>query len=175
MKEFVNIHYTDAYYILEDGEVLNTKLPHNEAYGYIHESQRGLIVRFIKGADTTSEESTDTDFVIKGLVIPKGAVLSASKENFIEGLHNLSVGQNISLTWNDVVIVANDSVKDCPIMYTEGRIEQNNTDHLVIGNSETIRIEPLPIRNHPAIRPLYYIIPKAFIVSFEKIETLKNI
>ncbi|MEX0909966.1 MAG: hypothetical protein WDZ75_01595 [Candidatus Paceibacterota bacterium] len=35
MKIVSNIHYTDAYYISEPVELPVTKLPHNEAFGFI--------------------------------------------------------------------------------------------------------------------------------------------
>lgn len=72
--------------------------------------------------------------------------------------------------WDDIVFVQNDLRNECSRMYTEGVIFQNNSDHIVIKDPETIRTHPLPIKNHPKVKPVYYIIPKSIITEFEIIK-----
>lgn len=165
MNKFSYIQYTDAYYILEDGNKLKTKLPHNEAYGYVKKGKnKSLIVHFIKKAH---KDDSSPGLIVKGLILPNNSISLNQGSNYTKELDALRKGQNVAVTWEDVVYVENDSRDSCSIMYTEGLVYQNNGDHLVILNPETIRTSPLPIKNHPRIKPLYYIIPKSVITKFE--------
>ena len=169
MKKFSNVHYVDAYYGLEEQENLTTELPHNDAFGQITKGKNNsTIVHFID--KVIKEDYLNDNTIISGLILPARSIISKSKNGFIEGLESLKVGQSVSVTWEDVVHVANNKRNDCSILYTEGIISKNNSDHLVIQNPETIRTHPLPIQNHPKVRPIYYVIPKSFITS---INTLK--
>ena len=169
MKKISNIHYTDAYYILENGDDFVVKLPHNEAYGRIENGKNGsFVIHFIDKVENLAfSKNKRSSLIVKGLVLPNAAVLSKSKGGFIEGLESLVYGQKISLTWSDVVYAENETRNECSKMYTEGTVFRNNQDNIVILNPETIRIHPQPIKNHPSIKPAYYVIPKAFVTSFE--------
>lgn len=162
MTTFSRIHYTDAYYVLEDQKDLVTKLPKNEAFGYItKETSNCIVVHFIKKVEDTNPLK-----ITKGLILPIGSI-SRQTTASIKELDTIKPEQYISITWNDIVFVSNDTKNECSIMYTEGIVFKNNIDHIVIKNPETLRIYPTPIQNHPKVRPLYYIIPKPMITKFE--------
>ena len=59
-------------------------------------------------------------------------------------------------------------------MYTEGVLYRIEKDYILLENPETIRMSPLPIKNHPLERNTFYIIPKTFITDIEVIEKNKN-
>lgn len=167
MSKIYNIHYTDAYYGYAKTYPKTTKLPHNEAYGYLnYNTEKDLIVTFIKKRE---EEYVKTSPVIKGLIIPQNAVVS--KNNiFLSQLDDFKKNSKLAITWKDILYVANLPRNECPTMYTEGILIKNNNDHLVIGEPETIRINPKPLKNHPAEKPYYYVIPKAFIIECARID-----
>lgn len=169
MKNFSHIYYTDAYYILEEPDRLITKLPKNEAFGYITKAKNNnIILHFIKRAD-----GIDSKKIIKGLVLPVNSINSENKK-YINELNSLKIKQHVSITWNDVVFVENEVREECSIMYTEGILFKNELDHIVIKDPETVRTHPLPIRNHPKVKPLYYVIPKVLINSFEIVNNKKH-
>ena len=171
MDKIYNIKYTDAFYI-DDKNIGQTKLHIYETYGYLKKNGKNLIVVFIKEHKTTIKEIKSKKLnIIKGLIIPDTALLSTNNNKFKNSKSkHTKIGSNISVTWRDIVYVANLPRYDCGIMYTEGILFRIEKDHIVIENPETICIHPLPIENHPIKKPNYYIIPLSFIVDFEIIE-----
>lgn len=157
MEEIVNIYYTDSYYGDNPEVPSATELPRCEAYGFTFEREGCFFVHFIK---KVGEETRPDDF-IKGLIIPKRAVVSyalrfTSKEEFI-------VGESVAIRWSDVVYVANTKRSEVSVMETTGQLFRDAGNHVVIKNPKTIRKHPLPMRGHPKEQPSYYVIPKSLI------------
>lgn len=170
MDKIYNIKYTDAFYI-NSKNIGQTKLHAYETYGYLKKCNENLIVVFIKEYKTSIKEIKNKKLkIIKGLIIPDIALLSTNNKFKNNKLKHIKIGSNVSVTWRDIVYVANLPRYDCGIMYTEGILFRTEKDHIVIKNPETIRTHPLPIENHPTKKPNYYIIPTSFIVDFEVIK-----
>jgi hypothetical protein len=163
MNKFSKIQYTDAYYILEEPDVLQTLLPKNEAFGYVEKKENTIVVHFILRKD--SNDSLNAKMVM-GLVLP---ISSIDTQNYLKELDHIQENSLVALTWEDVVFLQNDEIRGVSTMYTEGIVIQNNSDHLVIKNPETLRIKPEPVKNHPQVKPLYYVIPKSFIIEYKNI------
>jgi len=170
MKLVSNIHYTDAYYISEPVATPVTNLPHHEAFGFVKKGvDESIIISFIKKCDGGEDNAEhDPDHIVRGLIIPETALLSRQND-YLEELKSLKTGEEAAVTWKDVVHVANMSRNSSSIMYTEGLFVDNHSDHIVLKDPETIKIHPTPVKNHPAIKPFYYVIPKSAITRFEYI------
>ncbi len=164
MNTICNIKYIDAYYIDssygEEKELGKTKLRLHEAYGYISENDNSLLISFIK--EIAGGENKD---VVKGIVIPKKAVKSESLVFNKDIVEDISLGSLVSLDWRDVVFVSNKDRHDCSVMNTKGILFKVEDDHIVIKNPKTLRKYPEPIKSHPEEKPLFYIIPKSFIIE----------
>lgn len=170
MDKIYNIKYTDAFYV-DSKNIGQTKLHVYETYGYLKKNEENIIVVFIKEYKTNIKEIENKKLkIIKGLIIPDTALISLRNKFKSNKLKNLKIGSYITVTWRDVVYVANLPRYDCGIMYTEGILFRIEEDHIVIKDPETICIYPLPIENHPIKKPNYYIIPLSFIVDFKIIE-----
>lgn len=163
MNKFLKIQYTDAYFILEEPDVLQTLLPKNEAFGYIEKKENTIVVHFILKKDSKASPNAK---IVMGLVLP---ISSIDTQNYLKELDDIKENSSVALTWEDVVFLQNDEMRELSTMYTEGIVIQNNSDHLVIKNPETLRIKPEPVKNHPQVRPLYYVIPKSFIIEYKNI------
>ncbi len=166
MSKIYNIHYVDAYYLYDD-EIGETKLSPHEAYGYMEKNNDNLVIIFIKKV-----EDSQNQIIVKGLVIPNTALISAlgSATNDIL-LRNIEVGSRIKIEWQDIVYVANILRRDCSVMYTEGVLVKIEKDHIVIKNPETIRTYPRPVQNHPGGGlPTYLVLPISFITDISEIK-----
>lgn len=163
MNQFSKIQYTDAYYILEEPDMLQTKLPKNEAFGYVEKNENTIVVHFIIKKDSKTLSNSK---IVMGLVLP---ISSIDTQNYLKELDDIKENSSVALTWEDAVFLQNDEIRGVSTMYTEGIVVQNNSDHLVIKNPETLRIKPEPVKNHPQVRPVYYVIPKSFIIEYKNI------
>ncbi|VAW25290.1 hypothetical protein MNBD_BACTEROID04-1997 [hydrothermal vent metagenome] len=164
MDKIYNIKYVDAYYSYAKN-INKTKLLLHEAYGYIEKNNNNIVIVFLKesgvGVETTIKEKKN---IIKGLIIPDTALVSVSSiRDNLDVLNDLIEGMFLSVTWRDVVYVANRPRYDCSIMRTEGVLCKIESDHIVIKNPKTIRTYPLPRKNYPTKKPNYYIIPISFV------------
>ncbi|MHB0978273.1 MAG: hypothetical protein ACYC1K_02635 [Minisyncoccota bacterium] len=166
MRNISNIKYIDASYFYQKN--LPTKLPTYEAYGYVKKKykDKDIVIEFIKKIS----DNHGPKQIIKGLIIPANALVSASKNFKIQELRTIKKGSNVSVTWRDVVYVANKPRIACSIIYSEGILEKIAGSYIVLKKPETIKIYPLPIKNHPLKKPKYYMIPKSFITEVRVIE-----
>lgn len=163
--------YTKEYYThKEDLRTESTSVYFFSAYGYIEKHGSNIIVAFIKKRGVSLKETIKkNENIVDGLVVPDIALFSKSRECGRNILQGIKTGSRVSVTWRDVVYVANQPRYDCSVMYTEGTLYKIEKDHIVLKDTETIRTHPLPVKNHPAGRPLWYIIPIAFIKDIEVI------
>lgn len=161
------VKYTDAYYVYAD-ECPPTKLPLHEAYGYVTKTHDALLVEFIKLSPVEHQKKGNKD-IVKGLIIPAQALLSNSNHFVINNLNDLTQQSKIAITWSDVVYTANVPRTDVSIMRSEGILEKNVDDHIVLSHPKTFRIKPLPQKPHPERTPDYYVIPKSVILAVETI------
>lgn len=101
------------------------------------------------------------------MIIPEVALLSV-KSSFSHGvLKGVKIDSRVAVTWCDISAVIDSLRYDCGIMYTEGTLYKIEKDHIVLRDTETIRVHPMPVKNHPAGKPLWYIIPISFIKDIE--------
>lgn len=167
MQQIYNIKYIDAFYTYKEIEI--TKLFVHEAYGYLTIYKDVIIITFIHKV-LERKSTSNTKKIIKGLIIPSTALQTVNNNYRTNVLNKVILFSNIAVTWRDIVYVANTNRNDCSIMYSEGILYRIETDHIVLKNPETIRINPLPIINHPAKKPIYYIIPNSFITDIVTIK-----
>jgi len=166
MDKIYNIKYVDAYYSYEKN-ITQTKLSLFEAYGYVEKNADNLVIIFIKKLGIKNEKTIkENEDIIKGLVIPYTALVSAVRTFKTNILKNLAEGSSVTVKWRDLVFVANLPRYDCSTMYTEGILFKIASDHIVLKNPKTIRIYPYPVKNHPESEiPSYLIIPISFITN----------
>lgn len=167
--KIANIFYTDAGYGFEEKIPKEMILSKCEAYGYAFSDEKNFFVHFIKRA---GEDILPHKF-IKGLIIPKPALLLNAK-NF-KGKIAFKKGQEVSLVWDDIVIVGNNERRDSSLMETSGVVFADFSSHVVLEKPITVRTFPLPEENHPQEGiPFYYVIPKALLknsrIIFDKTE-----
>lgn len=166
------IKYTDAYYIDSSygrtKKLRGTKLPINEAYGYLKKEKDILIITFLreKGAIKINKSKD----LIQALILPETALVSVTKKFKTKKLKKIKIGDTVMVTWWDVVYVQNMAVYEPSIMYTEASLIGIKRDHIVLKDPETIRIHPLPIHNHPKEKPLFFIIPISFIKNISVVK-----
>lgn len=170
MSKIYNIKYIDAYYIDSsyghNKKLKKTKLFLHEAFGYLKKNGNNIIVTFIKENEVNNKDKKDRKKdIIKGLVLPNTAIVSLSSTSKINITKKIPVGSCVAVNWRDMVFVANQPRYDCSVMYTEGILFRVEKDHIVLKNPETIRAYPKPIVNHPAEKPIFYVIPKSFITD----------
>jgi len=159
-----NIFYTDAGYGFEAEIPKNMTLFKCETYGYTFSIGENLFVHFIKKA---GEEILPERF-IKGLIIPWSALFLKAK-NF-KGKISFNKGQEVSLVWDDIVIVGNNERRNSFLMETSGIVFADFPSHVVLEKPITIRTYPLPEENHPQEGiPSYYVIPKTLLKNSQNI------
>ena len=167
MEKISLVKYTDAYYIYAK-ECLPTKIPLHEAYGYVTKTHDVLLIEFIKLSQAGNQKKENVN-IVKGLIIPVQALISNSNHFVINNLNDLTQQSKVVITWSDVVYLANVSRKNVSIMRSEGVLEKNENDHIVLSHPKTFRIKPLPKERHPEKDPDYYVIPKSLILTVETI------
>lgn len=166
MDKICNIKYVDAYYIYEKN-IGETQLSLFDAHGYVEEVANNIVIIFIKKRGTVNSKTIgNKKAIIKGLVIPDTALVSAVDNYSTNILKNLKEDSMVEIIWRDIVYIANLPRYDCSVMYTEGSLFRIEKDHIVLKDPETIRTYPSPIKNHPGGGlPTYLIIPISFITS----------
>ncbi len=176
MNDVYKIKYIDASYIdssyKKNKRLGKTRLHYYEAYGYLHKNGSDIVLIFIK--ENKKKQLEKTTEIIKGLVIPDTAIVSVTKKNNNTILGVIKKGSCVEVWWRDIVIVTNQPVYESSVMYTEGVLFRIEKDHIIIKNPETIRTYPLPVRNHPPEKPLYYIIPLLLITNILTIDEYKK-
>ncbi len=164
MNNVYNIKYIDAYYSYNKN-ISRTKLFLHEAYGYVERDKDNIIVVFIKEiGEKIGDIIREGGNITKGLIIPDTSLVSVVRTySNIDVFGNITEGMFLSITWRDVVYVANLARYDCSIMQTKGVLDKIESDHIVVRDPETTRIYPSSFEGHPAKKPNYYIIPISFI------------
>ncbi|MCX6739300.1 MAG: hypothetical protein NT098_04620 [Candidatus Parcubacteria bacterium] len=155
------VRYFDAYYSL-GGRPL-TRLISCESYGYAEKIDGAVIVRFAKGVSADIHDKT-----MQGHMIPKRNLISESK-NFDASLFDgLVQNSNITVKWSTSAKYHGEANPEISIMKTEGTLEANENDRIVIKNPKTKSIQPLPEKEHPGgCVSTYYVIPKAEILEIQ--------
>ncbi len=167
MDKIYKIEYVDASYTYEK-KIAQTKLDSCEAYGYVEKNGSNIIISFIKKMGVVGSLVANKEKIIEGLVIPDMALISKIRTYKTDVLKGIKIGMSLSVTWRDVIHVANMAIYECPVMYTEGILFEIKTDHIVLKNPKTLRINPKPIKNHPSSGlPTYLVVPISFISSVE--------
>ena len=169
MKKIYSVKYIDAYYsyVKYLKNITQTKLLPFEAHGYVERNGNSIIIIFIKKRKISNKKTiTKKENIVKGLVIPDTALVSIVDTYKTDILKNITMGLWVSVTWRDVVYVANTPTYDCHIMYTEGIVVKIGSDHIVLKDPETLCVYPSPVENHPGRGlPTYLVIPISFITD----------
>ena len=183
IDKIYNIKYVDAHYSYEpdlytrgyyankeDLNAQSTELHFLSAHGYTEKYNNNIIIAFIKKKGVPLRETIKNgEKIIKGLIIPDRA-LASNTHIYPHGvLKGIKLGSRVAVTWRDILYVANIARYDCSRMYTEGTLYKIEDDHIVLKDTETIRTNPTPIKNHPAGKPQWYTLPISFIESIEGI------
>jgi hypothetical protein len=158
MDRIACIKYFDAYYLLIH-DYKETKLLIHEAHGYLSETNDAFVLEFIKNNSNNSEE------LIKGLLIPKKALVSQVQNHTNQHLFQIPSGVEVSILWQDIVYVANLKRDELSLMETTGTFVGQKDHCVVIRNPKTKKIHPLPKEKHPPTDPTFYIIPMSFVTS----------
>ncbi len=169
MKKIYIVKHVDAYYTYEK-RIGKTKLSFHEAHGYVERKGNNIIIIFIKKRKISNKKTIERkENIIEGLVIPDTSLVSVVDTYKTDILKNITIGSPVSVTWRDVVYVANTPTYDCHIMYTEGVLTKIKRDHIVLKDPETLCVYPSPARNHPGMGlPTYLVIPISFITDITK-------
>ena len=163
LNTFTTIKYVDAQYI--DWETIETKDMHLgiwESVGYVRENKEGdLVIEYFKDMQADSSE------VLEGIVIPKGSVIGQTgyDKNLFK---DLIIGKMFEVLWKDLARISAGSEVSCSRMSTSGVLHMIADDFLIIKDPIPMRLQPLPIKNHPSFTPFYYVIPKSSIIKIEK-------
>ena len=171
MDEIYSVKYVDAYYIYTKS-IGKTKLSLHEAHGYMERNGDNIIIIFIKKRWANNRRvMNEKGNIVKGLVIPDTAVVSTVGTYKNDILKNVITGSPVTVTWRDVVYVANLPRYDCSTMCTDGILFKIEKDHIVLKDPETIRMYPMPVKNHPGGGlPTYLVIPISFIADIRAIK-----
>ena len=167
MDTVYNVKYVDAHYTYISN-IDATRLPSQEAYGYVEKSGNSIIICFIKKKGThVSELIRNKETMIKGLIIPDTALSSVARDYPINRLlKSVETGMSVTVAWRDVRYIANLPIYECAVMQTVGELFRVEKDHIVIRDPKTVRTYPEPSVEHPqGARPTYLLVPNAFIKS----------
>lgn len=163
--------YTDKYY--DDKSDLRTKstsVYFFNTYGFMERHGNDIVIAFIKKNGIPLKETIEKkEKIVDGLVIPSGALLSNATPLDHNVLNGLKIDSRVAITWSDPTYIKRLSEYECSVLYTEGTLYKIEKDHIVLRDTETIRVHPMPVKNHPAGRPLWYVIPISFIKDIENI------
>ncbi|MGB2580690.1 MAG: hypothetical protein WBC83_03270 [Minisyncoccia bacterium] len=163
--------YADKYYTdKKDLKAKSTSVYFFSAYGFVERHGSDIVVAFIKKRGVPLNETIKKkEKIIDGLVIPDVAMLSKVSLFSHSVLKGLKMDSRVAVTWRDPTYIKRLPEYDCSVLYTEGTLHKIEKDHIVLRDTETIRVHPMPIKNHPAGRPLWYVIPISFIKDVENI------
>jgi hypothetical protein len=156
MNKVANIKYIDASYSYEK-ECPTINIKTHEAFGYFKEKNDDIFLEFIK------KEKGTKNTIIKGLIIPHLALLSNYKKYNNTG--NFKKGSEVSITWKDIVYVANTSRQKSSTMFSKGVVYKDTKKYVVLEKPKTHRNYPKPKISHPEKQPNFYIIPKCLIIK----------
>lgn len=163
--------YTKEYYThKEDLREKTTSVYFFSAYGFVEKHGDDIVIAFIKKKGVPLRETIEGGKeIVDGLVIPESSL--ASKANLYDRdiLKEVKIGSRVAVIWHDPTYIRRLSGYDCSIMYTEGTLYKIEKDHIVLKDTETIRTHPMPVKNHPAGKPMWYIIPISLIKDVEVI------
>ena len=168
MDKIYNVQYVDAYYT-HTKTIGKTKLSLHNAHGYVEENNGNIIIVFIRKKNVSIRNTIETrENIVKGLVIPNTALVSVVTSPKASIIKNVILGTQVTVTWRDIVYVANLPRYDCSVLRTDGHLFRIEKDHIVLKTPKTVRIYPSPIKNHPeGDIPTYLIIPISFILNIE--------
>lgn len=163
--------YADKYYTYKkDLKTKSTSVYFFSAYGFVERHGSDIVVAFIKKKGIPLKETIEKkEKIIDGLIIPDGALLSKATLFSHSVLKGLKMDSRVAVTWRDPTYIKRLPEYDCSILYTEGTLYKIEKDHIVLRDTETIRVHPMPVKNHPAGKPLWYTIPISFIKDVENI------
>jgi hypothetical protein len=175
MRTVTKVQYVDAKYITTPDITSDTTLTLHEAYGYVSRYHNSLLVTFIEEVPPASYSARlyrtvcfwKRALVIKGLILPEGALVSRSRVVETGVYTAVAIGSPVTVHWYDVVYLANVPVRDSHTMRTQGVLERVESDRIIVRNPTTVRIQPRPHRPH-AQGATYLIIPIAFIHTFQE-------
>lgn len=183
MDKIYNIKYVDAHYSYEpdlytkeyyshkkDLRTESTSVSFLGAYGFVERHGSDIVIAFIKKKGVPLKETIEKKGKIAaGLIIPDVALLSTAQSFNHSILKGVKKDSRVAVTWRDIAVVLGVLRYDCSTMYTEGTLHKIEKDHIVLRDTETIRVHPMPVKNHPAGKPLWYTIPISFIKDIENI------
>jgi hypothetical protein len=156
---FSKVEYVDAFYI-SDASLEKVDLYPHISYGKITEDVAGnIVVSFI--------EDVESGTSVRGLLLPKGALLTEYKNNE-QVMSGVSIGDALTVYWDDIVYFEKSVPEKITKMYTEGEVVQITSTYLLLKDPVTLRLHPQPVKNHPGYTPFYYVIPLSFITKVEK-------
>ena len=162
--EVCKIKYIDAYYATRDSKNSFGVSRTCEAYGYVEKTEKDVIVYFIQKI-----EKDTPGVILRGLMIPHTNLFSYVKTFDPTSITDtLCFSERIEVTWRSVTFVNNIVWQEAPTMRTRGVLVNINDDHIVISDPETSRIFPEPETLHPSIKPKFYYIPLASILSVKQ-------
>lgn len=163
--------YTKEYYTYKKDLIeRSTSVYSFSAYGYVEKRGDDIIIAFIKKKGIPLKNTIEKgEKIVDGLVIPESSL--ASKANLYNRgiLKEVKIDSRVAVTWRDPTYIKRLSEYDCSTMYTEGILYKIEKDHIVLKDTETIRTHPMPVVNHPAGKPMWYIIPTSLIKDAEVI------
>jgi hypothetical protein len=163
MKTFSKIEYVDAFYISDDNLEQIDLYPH-VSYGRVYEERDSYFVYSL----LSKKNTLDGDFIIeKGLLVPLQSLISSYKKIDSNIFLHSTVNKRVAIEWNDIVYFEEEIPSSLTKMYTEGEVVIKTDTFLVVKDPITIRVSPLPIKNHPKYTPFYYVIPLSFIMAIE--------
>lgn len=156
MNKIANIKYIDVFYSYEK-ECPTIKIKTHEAFGYLKEKNDDIFLEFIK------KEKGTKNTIIKGLIIPHLALLANYKKT--NNTKTFKKGSSVSISWKDIVYVANTSRQKSSTMFSIGFVYKDTKKYVVLKNPKTHRTYPKPKISHPEKQPNFYIIPKCLIIK----------
>jgi|GEM_PF-4193255 len=145
------VQFVDAAYRTDSETNKGLDLKPHEACGYVTEHGDSILVTFIQRMRPTSLYARIValilgPMVVKGLVIPKNA-LHTQNDTPVE-LPEMVEGDIVSVTWADVVYIANNRFRQAHTMRTRGVVQEVRNNDIVLRNPTTKRIWPFPRREH---------------------------
>lgn len=128
MKTICLVEYIDAWRADKEIEVADRKLPINEAFGWISETESDIVVSFAKNT---------FDQVYEGLVIPRGMLASKANQLDPKLAPLLRTGAETRIIWSDMVHFNKHFPQDKSVVVeTTGYVSAIYSDHVVITNPD---------------------------------------
>ena len=147
MDKVTKVCYVDASYSTRVENVHLRPRVHT-AFGYVADLGKSLIVSFIQKEPGWISTILKRKFIVKGLLIPKESLLSASNMHIASELATFTIGQPIKVWWRDVAYLANVYERSAHTMLTRGNLKTVEKDYIMIESPTTSRIWPWPHRAH---------------------------